>query len=128
MNPDDYCAFSTERLLESFAAASKRLEFASQHLETQRRLRADIPLQPNADLAERKQAALQVRALGDALRSRGPLPEVESLLQDDDPNVRAAAAISFASVWPELARAAFKGALADRPTPCAAGVGRRRAA
>jgi HEAT repeat protein len=116
MSVDDYSALSTERLLEMFATAAKRFGFATSHLETLRRLRADLPIGPIDDVAERKQGALQVRAIGEALRARGTIPEAKRLMVDDDPNVRAAAAIFFAYVSPELAHAAMQGMFASRPT------------
>ena len=46
MSMDDYSALSTERLLEMFVAAAKRMGYASGHLEMMRRLRADLAIGP----------------------------------------------------------------------------------
>ena len=100
MSVDDHSALSTERLLEMFATAAKRFGFASSHLETLRRLRADLPIEPIDNVAERKQGALQVRAIGETLRARGTIPEAERLMLDDDPNVRAARRYSMLTFLP----------------------------
>ena len=60
--------------------------------------------------------AEHLRGIVDSLRVQGVGAPIERLLRDDDPDVRATAAIAFADLSPELADAAGQSAYVGLPT------------
>jgi hypothetical protein len=107
---------STERLLDLYAEAAKRSGLARQFLGVIDNALASNSPEKRGLSPERLQGAADVRELGEALRARGPAPEVERLFEDDSPDVRMCATLHFPDVAPELASAATSAIYAGLPT------------
>jgi hypothetical protein len=116
MSADEYAAISTERLLGLFAEAANRGGLARQFLGTIDSVRASVLPEKRELTPERMRSAAEVRALGEALRARGPIAEARRLFEDDDPDVRMCAALHFPHLDPELASAAISAVYARIPT------------
>ncbi|MGD1015409.1 MAG: hypothetical protein ABR863_03065 [Roseiarcus sp.] len=124
MNAEDYAALPTDRLLELFADAAKRFGLGSSQVTSLRRLRDSLapPAQspkeqnPAEDLEEQKSAAAQLWATSAVLKARRPIAQVERMLEDDDPDIRATTAMFLGGLSPELAEAATESYLVEMPT------------
>jgi hypothetical protein len=107
---------STERLLELFVDAAKRTGFASEVLNALDSIKASVALPPPMPMPGRVQAALELRALADALEARGSPVEAKRLFEVDDAAVRVSAALYLSDIDPEMASAAISAAYARLPT------------
>lgn len=120
MSADDYSALTTDRLLELFADAAKRFGWGSGQVASLRRMRdpSAPPLAPKpADsLEDQKSAAAELWATSAVLNARRPVAEVERMLEDDDPDIRATTAMFLGDLSPELAEAATEAYLEELPT------------
>ena len=110
MNTADHSTLPLERLVAEFKAAAKQLGTARWHVETLRELKdpnAKITrANPESSDADRRTASRHRRLPTRAWRGRADRTPAE----DDDPDVRATAAIAFADLAPELANAAGRSA------------------
>jgi hypothetical protein len=74
LNPDDDAGLSTERLLDLFGVAAKRLGFASHHLETQSRFRFSGPnRRPFSPIPTIWMAALAASGIHDKFPARSTI-------------------------------------------------------
>ena len=116
MNNANYSALPLERLVAEFKAAAKQVGTARWHVETLRELRDPNAKITRADPKVLMPIAERLRGIVDSLRVHGVGAPIERLLRDDDPDVRATAAIAFADLAPELANAAGRSAYVGVPT------------
>ena len=117
MSAEDYTALSTQQLVEIFTTAAKRFGLGSRQLATLQNLRDPlVPGLPPTDFDPLKPTAAQLWATATALSEREATAEVERMLEDDDPDIRATAAGFLGGLSPELADAAAKGFQVKRPT------------
>lgn len=116
MTTDDYSSLSTNRLIELFKSAAKRMGAASRFADDLRQIRdPDGKIAP-VDFEALRPVTEQLRGLSHELRARPDTSWVEPLLEDGDPNVCRSAAIAFGYLAPELADAAIEAAIHMRPT------------
>jgi hypothetical protein len=117
MSAEGYSALTTDRLLELFADAVKRFGLGSSLLAAHRRMRDPLAPKP-ADIPEEQKSAAGARlwATSAVLNARRPIAQVERMLEDDDPDIRATAAMFFDDLSPELAAAATEAYLVELPT------------
>ena len=122
--------FTTDRLLELFADAAKRFGLGSGQLAARaanaRPARSEACPDPrNKSLPkseeqklprEQKSAAARLWATSAILNARRPIAQVERMLEDDDPDIRATAAMFIGDLSPELAAAATEAYLVGLPT------------
>jgi hypothetical protein len=134
MSAEDYVALPTDRLLELFADAAKRFGLGSGKLASLRRMRdplAPKPAQnpneqkPAQNPEEQKSAAAQLWATSAVLNARRPIAQVERMMEDDDPDIRATTAAFLGDLSPELAAAATEGYLVELPTRAVLALQRR---
>jgi hypothetical protein len=120
MSADDYSALTTDRLLELFVGAAKRFGLGSGQLASLRWLRDPQAPKPAADTAadteEKKSAAARLWATSAVLKARRAIAQVERMLEDDDPDIRATTAMFMGGLSPELAAAATEAYLVELPT------------
>jgi HEAT repeat protein len=116
MNNADNSTLPLERLVAEFKATAKQLGIARRHVETLRELKDPNAKITRANLNVLMPIAERLRGIVDSLRVRGVGAPIERLLKDDDPDVRATAAIAFADLAPELANAAGQSAYVGLPT------------
>lgn len=125
MSADDYSALTTDRLFELFVDDAKRFGLASSKLAVLRLLRdpqAQKPAQnpneqkPAQNPKEQESAAARLWATSAVLKARRPVAQAERLMEDDDPDIRATAAVFLADLSPELAAAATESYLVGMPT------------
>jgi HEAT repeat protein len=116
MSADDYSGLGTDQLLDLFKSAAKQLGTARWHVETLRELKDPNAKITRADPEVLMPIAEHLRGIVDSLRVQGVGAPIERLLRDDDPDVRATAAIAFADLAPELANAAGRSAYVGLPT------------
>jgi hypothetical protein len=116
MSNADHPTLPLERLVAEFKTAAKQLGTARWQVETLRELK-----DPNAKITRANPEILMpiaehLRGIVDSMRVHGVGGPIERLLRDDDPDVRATAAIAFAALAPELANAAGQSAYVGLPT------------
>jgi hypothetical protein len=116
MNPDEYAATSTQRLLELFSEAAKRGVFPSELLRIFDDIKAGRPTEKPKPITERAPAAVEMRTVAEALQPRLSTADARRLFEDDDPCVRVCAGIYFSHFDPEMASAATTGAYERLPT------------
>ena len=112
----DYAALPTERLIDMFRDAARQYGMGRSQLAALDNLRAPLAPPLTDRLMERKPAFDQIWALSLILYDRQSVGEVEQLLEDGDPDIRATAAGFLGQLSPELANAAAKGFQVKRPT------------
>jgi HEAT repeat protein len=116
MNNGDHSPLPLERLVAEFKTAAKQLGTARWYVETLRELKDPNAKITRADPEVLMPIAEHLRGIVDSLRVQGVGAPIERLLRDDDPDVRATAAIAFADLSPELADAAGQSAYVGLPT------------
>lgn len=112
----DYAALTTEALIDMFRSAARQYGMGRSQLAALDNLRDPLASPLTNDLKGRKPAFDQIWALSLVLCDRRPISEIEQLLEDSDPDIRATAAGFLAQLSPELADAAAKGFQVKRPT------------
>ncbi len=116
MSAENYEGLTTDRLLEIFVDAAKRFRLGSGQVASLRRMRDPQAPKPIDNPEEQKPAAAQLWATSAILNARRPIAEVERMLEDDDPDIRATTAMFFGDLCPELADAATEAFLVEKPT------------
>jgi hypothetical protein len=110
MSPKDYAAMTTEQLATHFVDCAKQLGLGRRFLAVGGVAPPDSPVVLGTPEGDRLTAEL--RALARASRGRPMASEATALLQDEDPDVRVAAALYLREFAPELAMATWEGGLA----------------
>ena len=113
MSADDYAAMTTQRLLQLFVEAAKATPTI--YAEWRATMVSGV-VDKFKSTPEREASIAAIKALGAALLARKPIPELEPLFEDGDPNVRAWAAGQFIGIDPLLAHATLEGLRAGLST------------
>jgi hypothetical protein len=116
MSGENYSGVATDRLVALFVDAAKRFGLGRRQLGILQRLRNPTLPEPAEDPVARKAAATELWALSVALVERRAIAEVERMLEDDNPDIRATTAAFMGSLSPDLADAAGKAYRVMRPT------------
>ncbi len=121
MSPEDYAQMPTERLLLLFAETANASGVG-------RVFQSGGGAPPDAVLPTREEAKRGLAdsaAIAGALSLKATAPEIESLFDSDDPDIRICAAALLSAFAPALSEAAWRGVMAKRTTREALALGGR---
>jgi HEAT repeat protein len=116
MRAADYGSMGTERLIELFIEAARRIGAGRQLFGLFDDIAAGIPPEQAPTAVERPEDVAELQAIGAALRPRKPIPEIRRLFESEDRDVRTCAAGQFDLVDPEWADATWVGLFAGVST------------